>query len=165
MPKHLPTPSACEVQNLERIAGAFGPNILALDAQQLASLISTTANNVAQWLHRGHIPFNTVRIGSRVFFPVPHVAAWLCGQGSNDDPLCIPVPKKTSLRVRSSADLKARLAALMKTVEEGAQALQQGEKVDNAKAVKSIKESRETHSHAVAHVVALVSKIMLLKSI
>ncbi len=156
MSTKLPTLSPCEAQNLAQIQASFG-GVLLLSVEQLAQLINTTANNVAQLLRRGHVPFNTVRLGARVFFPVPLVASWLCGQTSDAEPLSVPLPTKTPLRVRSSADLKARLAAVRALVEQRAQALREA---DDAQ---GFKEAREAHAHASSQVVALVEREALRK--
>ena len=152
----MPTLSPCEAQNLTQIQAAFG-GVLLLSAEQLAQLINTSANNVAQLLRRGHIPINTVRLGARVFFPVPLVASWLCGQNLNNEPISVPLPKKTSVRVRSASDLKSRLASFRAMVDQRSQVLR---KVDDAQ---GYKEALETHAHASAQVVALVEREALRK--
>jgi len=150
-----PTFSPCESQNLTLINERFGAALL-LTVEQTAQLLGTTGNNVAQMLRRGHVPFDAVRVGSRVLFPVPLVAAWLCG-AIVEKPLAVALPKKTASRVRSSADLRARLFALRVMVERGAQALREA---DDAQ---GFKEAREVWEHASAQVVALVEREALRK--
>ena len=152
----MPTLSHCEAQNLIQIKTSFG-GVLLLSVEQLAQLINTSANNVAQLLRRGHIPINTVRLGARVFFPVPLVASWLCGQNLDNEPLSVPLPKKTSVRVRSSSDLKARLASFRAMLDQRAQVLRE---VDDAQ---GYREAFEAHAHASAQVVALVEREALRK--
>lgn len=149
--------SPCETQNLALIQARF-KDTLALTVEQTAQLIGTTGNNVAQMIRRGHVPFDVVRIGSRVFFPVPLVAAWLCG-AIVENPVAVTLPKKTAARVRSSSDLRARLFALRVMVESRAQALREA---DDSK---GLKEAREAHAHASAQLVALVERTSLMKRV
>lgn len=150
-----PSFSPCESQNIAIIGERFGAALL-LSVEQTAQLLGTTGNNVAQMIRRGHVPFDAVRVGSRVLFPVPLVAAWLCG-AIVEKPLAVALPKKTASRVRSSSDLRARLLALRLLVEKRAQALRE---VDDAQ---GLKEAREAHSHASALLMALVERETLRK--
>ncbi|MDI9330818.1 MAG: hypothetical protein QM527_05835 [Alphaproteobacteria bacterium] len=147
--------SPCESQNLALISERFGAALL-LTVEQTAQLLGTTGNNVAQMLRRGHVPFDAVRVGSRVLFPVPLVAAWLCG-AIVEKPLAVALPKKTASRVRSSSDLRARLFALRVLVEKRAKVLRELEDAPD------YKEAREAHAHASAQLVALVEREALRK--
>jgi excisionase family DNA binding protein len=147
--------SPCESQNLALIQERFGAALL-LTVEQTAQLLGTTGNNVAQLLRRGHVPFDAVRVGSRVLFPVPLVAAWLCG-AVVEKPLAVSLPKKTASRVRSSSDLRARLFALRVMVKQREQALREA---DDAQ---GFKEAREAWGHASAQVVAMVEREALRK--
>lgn len=142
--------SPCESQNLALIQERFGA-VLLLTVEQTAKLIGKTGNNVAQMLRRKHVPFETVRVGSRVYFPVPLVAAWLCGEVV-EKPVAVRLAKKTSVSVRSSADLKARLFALRVLVGQRAQALREADDV------KEFNEAKEAHEHASTQLIALLER-------
>ena len=114
----------CELSNLEIIKDRFGLSLL-LTVQQTASLVGTTQNNVFQMIKRGHVPFNLVRLGSRVLFPVLSVASWLCGTSENDSQLAVKLPKSTPLKIRSQSDLKARLDLLKLEIAKRAQEIRE----------------------------------------
>jgi hypothetical protein len=150
----------CEAQNLALIQERHG-QALTLTVEQTASLLGTTGNNVAQMLRRGHVPFDVLRVGARVLFPVPSVASWLCGAFKEDEPLPVAVkmPKRTPQRARTGS-LKQyldRLQSLRVLVEQRAQGLREA---DDAQ---GFKEAREAHAHASAQVLALVEREALRK--
>jgi hypothetical protein len=157
-----PTFTPCEAQNLALIQERHG-KALTLTVEQTASLLGTSGNNVAQMLRRGHVPFDVVRVGARVLFPVPSVASWLCGGFKEDVPLPVAVrlPKRTPQRARSGSSLKdylARLQTLRVMVETRAQALREAEN-----AQEGFKQAREAWEHASAQVVGLVERDALRK--
>lgn len=144
--------SPCEAASLAHIRDVYGP-VLLLTVEQVAQLLGTTGNNLAQMLRRGHVPFDTVRLGSRVFFPVLYVASWLCGAVIHAQPATVALPKKTATRVRSSADLRARLFAVHELVERKGRALRNGPPVD-------IEQAEKLHAAISALLVALSSAPM-----
>ncbi len=95
--------NSCIEHNLKEIQEKFG-STLRLSIVEMAFLLSTTPNNVVQMRRRGHFPFNSVAVGSRVFFPVHSVANWLCGgfEGIDESPaLTVKLPSKTPRKSKS----------------------------------------------------------------
>lgn len=89
--------TSCIEHNLKEIQEKFGV-VLRLSIMEMAELLSTTPNNVVQMRRRGHFPFNSVAVGSRIFFPVHSVATWLCGgfEGREEVPaMTVKLPTKT----------------------------------------------------------------------
>lgn len=89
--------NSCIEHNLKEIQEKFG-TVLRLSITEMAELLSTTPNNVVQMRRRGHFPFNSVAVGTRVFFPVHSVANWLCGgfEGVEEAPtMTVKLPTKT----------------------------------------------------------------------
>lgn len=99
--------SSCVDHNLNQIQDKFG-TVLRLSVAEMAELLSSTPNNVVQMRRRGHFPFNTVSVGSRVFFPVHSVASWLCGvfEDTEDEvkvfTVSLPLRSPRKSRARSS---------------------------------------------------------------
>jgi hypothetical protein len=154
-----PKISYCEDQNLTLIRERFG-NAMLLTVEQVAQLVGTTGNNLAQMLRRGHVPFDTVRVGSRVYFPVLFVAAWLCGAViQQQQPLTIALPRKTPTRVRSSADLRARLFALHELIDREGKALFDAQSEDGAPS-EDIEQAEKIHAAASMLLVALCAASM-----
>lgn len=94
--------TTCIEHNLNLIKEKFGL-VLRLSVAEMAELLSSSPNNVVQMKRRGHFPFNTVSVGSRVFFPVHSVAQWLCGEFEcQEERLAISVqlPKRTPRKAK-----------------------------------------------------------------
>lgn len=152
-----PNFTSCEAKNLALIEAKFGA-VAVLTYEQTSQLIGTTANNIAQLVRRGHVPFNLVSMGKRVFFPVWDVAGWLCGTANNPNPVAVQLPKKTPLRVRSSADLRARLCALRLKIEQRAKKLKESDDPTG------LKEARVVHAEASRELFALFEREELIKN-
>jgi hypothetical protein len=126
---------------------------------EVAQLIRTSGNNITQMIKRGHIPFDLVRVGARIFFPTLPLAAWMCGEidgNESDSSACaVPLPKKTSARVRSKNDFKDRLMALKKNVDGRAQKLREADDQNG------FKKAKNDHAKASADLFQILDKMTL----
>ena len=147
----------CEISQLAKIDAIY-KNALLLTVKETAEIIRTTGGNVAKMIDRGHFSFDTVRIGASHRFPVPMLAAWLCGQNGSASPVSVTLSKNTPSRVRTNADLKSRLALLKLNVEGRAQKMRT---IDTPKALKRLEDAKEAHSKASDELFSLLQKTIL----
>ena len=144
--------TACELNNIEKINALF-KNALLLTIEETASVLRTTGANVHKMRERGHVPFSTVRIGARHFFPVSHLATWLCG-GLEEQPMSIKLPTRTPSRVRSKSEFLSRLDILKKQIANCAVALKeedlQGVALKNQ--IEALSDHLDASSQLIAHI-------------
>lgn len=155
LPKKPPIFTVCVEGNLATIKAAFGFATL-LTVNEVAQLIRTSGNNITQMIKRGHIPFDLVRVGARIFFPTLPLAAWMCGEVKEDDKACaVSMPQKITRKVRSGGDYVSRLMALKKDVESRSQKLRESD--DQTGFIKA----REAHFEASGQLFMLLEKMAL----
>jgi hypothetical protein len=156
MSKKPPEFSSCCLLNLERIDGQF-PRATLLTVSQVADWLQTTANNVSQMIKRGHFPFDLVRVGSRILFPVSYLSAWACGEFQQDQGqgIAINLPKNTPSRSRSKDSFKSRLLSMKIDIEARAEKIRK----DDDKTAFFLAQQR--HTQAVGELQARYEKKLL----
>ncbi len=125
LPKNHFIFTACVEGNLALIEAKFG-RVPTLTLAETADFIRSTANNITQMIKRGHVPFDLVRFGARIFFPTLPLAAWLCGEVSfspANEVCVVDMPQRTTLKVKSKSDYDTRLMAIKMQIESRANKL------------------------------------------
>ena len=128
-----------------------------LTVSQVADWLQTTANNVSQMIKRGHFPFDLVRVGAKILFPVSYLSAWACGEFSQvqGQGIAINLPNNTSSRSRSKEGFKSRLLSMRVDIEARAEKIRE----NDDKTTFLIAQKR--HTQAIAELQALHEKKLL----